>query len=91
VIRISDRTVIATVPTNDHPCGIEILPNGEYVYVSAYSAGCVDIIRTSDNQRVGSVGVGATPDFMAMQPDSRRVYVACRRDAGVKVIGFPAE
>jgi YVTN family beta-propeller protein len=88
VIRTSDNAVVGSIPVSSgRPCGLCALPDGRYVYVTNRDANCVDIIRTGDNTRVATVGVGSIPYGAAGLPDGSGVYVANRGNS-VSFIGY---
>jgi YVTN family beta-propeller protein len=89
VVRTSDNAVVDSIPlsSDGRACGLTVLPNGRYVYVTNRDANCVDIIRTSDNTVVATVGVGDIPYGAASLPDGSGVYTANRGNS-VTFIGY---
>jgi len=70
---------------------VTILPNGDYLYVSANSSSpfvpdSVYVIRTSNNTIVTSVGVGDYPHGVVALPNGNYVYVANYHSEDVSVI-----
>ena len=56
VIRTSDGTVIATIPTGqDAPNGIDITPDGRFAYVTAIFSDDVTVIDTSNNTLIDTI------------------------------------
>jgi YVTN family beta-propeller protein len=84
VIRLSDNTVVATLPCSGpttFPTDICVTPDGTHVYVLNYGDGTqanssVDVIRTSDNTIVHTTtNIGDNVQFITAAPDSAHVYV----------------
>jgi len=55
-------------------------------YVTNKSAGTVTVIDTTTNTVVGTIGVGASPDGLAMKPDGTRLYVSSTDGNTVTVV-----
>ncbi len=87
VIRLSDQSVVATVPLADPPGSLALLPNGEYLYISSYGFNSVTIIRTADFSVVKTVTTGYASSGLAVLPDGSAVYVSAMDEGCVRVIG----
>ncbi len=79
------HAVLDTIAACYDPLGGCALPNGDYVYMVG-RGGEVSVIRTSDNEVVASVSVGAYPCYAVATPDGEYVYVTCSDAASVDVI-----
>jgi YVTN family beta-propeller protein len=79
--------VTATVSRTKYIGNQAINPAGTYVYISDYAiSGTVDVLRTSDDSIVASVGVGGRPDEIVITPDNAYIYVSCGYTNVVSVI-----
>jgi len=87
VIRLSDQSVVATVPLADPPGFLALLPNGKYLYISSYGFNHVTIIRTADFSVVKTVTTGYASSGLAVLPDGSAVYVSAMDEGCVRVIG----
>ena len=75
VIRVSDHTVVATVPAGDGPNMVATTPNGLYAYVTNFLGSSVSVIRTTDNTVVATVPAGSFASGIAVTPNGAYVYV----------------
>jgi YVTN family beta-propeller protein len=91
VIDLSTRSTVTVVPTPDERThGIGMSPDGRFVFATNFSLGQVSVISTASNQLVQNVAVGASPNEVAVTPDSSRAFVTNQGDATVSVISIPA-
>jgi len=91
VIDILTNIVIATVDVkrglkSGNPEGVEVSPDGEFVYVTNFVGGYVSVIQTSDNTVLTTVDVDGEPSGLAVTPSGDFVYVASFLRGSVSVI-----
>ncbi len=81
-------SVIATISTGSGsgPVGIDVTPDGKYLYVACRGCSVVQVYRTSDNALVGSVTVGGGAYDVCILPNGQYAYVPNISDADVSVI-----
>ncbi len=79
--------VVGSVSTGIHGSGIDVLPGGGYVYVTAENADAVMVLDAVEEEHVCSIEVrGAS--WTRCFPDGSRVLVGCRpRDTAI-ALGF---
>ena len=75
VIDTGTNAVVGTIPVGTLPVGVDVSPNGAYVYV-ANGGGSVAIVSTTTNSVVASVPVGAFAYAPRVTPNGARLYVA---------------
>ncbi len=85
VIDLATNTVIATVPVPTVPRGIDITPDGQFVYVSVQEAHAAAAISTATNTVVASVPAGTRPTGMRVLPNGSRAYAVSQ--SSITVIG----
>jgi len=73
-------TIVAGIGTGINPSDIEVLPNGQYIYVTNYDDGDVSVISGSDHLLLGSMDVGNNPVGITALPNSQYVYVMVNGD-----------
>jgi YVTN family beta-propeller protein len=73
VVRTSDNTVVDSIRTGIRAVQVEVLPNGEYIYVSNID-NYVYAIRTSDNTKVDSIEVPANSGGLSASPNGELIY-----------------
>ena len=86
IVRVSDNTVMGTVPVGDHPLTVAVTPDGAFAYVANSVADTVSVIRTSDNMVISTVPVGIYPMDVAITPDGAFAYVTNYDSGDVSVI-----
>ena len=86
MIRTSDNTVTTTVPVGNGPFGLDVTPDGAYVYVANIFGNTVSVIRTSDNTVTATLSVGPSPVGVAATPDGAHIYVAIQDADNLSVI-----
>jgi YVTN family beta-propeller protein len=103
VIKLQDRLkIVKTINLAIQPSGIAITPNGRYVYVTNYNTlyagsnftkltpggGTVNIIDTRTNEVIApTISVGHSPNYVAISPNGKFVYVTNFTSNTVDVIG----
>lgn len=61
--------------TGLYPSDIEVLPNGQRIYVTSYDDGTVRVIDCSNNSPMGDISVGTEPIGVTALPNSQYVYI----------------
>lgn len=86
VIRLSDRTVIATIPVGSEPYGLAAVTISgiTYVYVANTGSNTVSVINTSTNTVAATIEVGVKPYYVAAI--GSKVYVTNSLSNTVSVI-----
>jgi YVTN family beta-propeller protein len=69
-------SVITTVPVGDLAVGVDVTPDGAFVYVAAWTGSLVSVISTATNTVVASPMVGSSPNSARIFPNGTRAYVA---------------
>ncbi|MEO7138447.1 MAG: beta-propeller fold lactonase family protein [Gemmatimonadales bacterium] len=82
VIRVSDNSLMASVPVGHWPFGVAFAPDAEHVYVANILSHSVSVIRTSDNTVTATVPVGEDPHGVAVAPGGASVYVTNHASSG---------
>jgi len=81
VVDLNSNSIIgAPIEVGLAPAALAISPNGQYVYVVNYEdgnpgTGTMDVIRTSDNTVVATIGGFFGPFAIALTPNGRYAYV----------------
>ena len=72
------EVIVARVPVAgiDHPHGIQVDPEGRFIYVTGEKNGRVGVLDLRSNRMVHVYPVGEEPDVLAMDPVRRRLFVA---------------
>ncbi len=106
VVDLSSNTIVATITLGIQPSGIAITPDGSFAYVSNYSTvyngagftdltasqGTVSVIETKTNTVVSQiVGLGLSPDAIAISPNGQFAYVTNYSSNTVSIIALPSE
>ncbi|HXW97629.1 MAG TPA: beta-propeller fold lactonase family protein, partial [Gemmatimonadales bacterium] len=65
-----------SVMVGANPYGIDITPNGNFVYVANKDSNTVSVINTSTLTRVANIAVGSAPWGVRVTPNGSFVYVA---------------
>jgi YVTN family beta-propeller protein len=79
-------TVIAKISTASGPVGIDVTPDGRFLYVACRGQRLVQVYRTSDNTLVGSITVGGGAYDVCILPNGLYAYVPNISDRTVSVI-----
>jgi YVTN family beta-propeller protein len=68
-------TMLVGIGTGNNPSDIEILPNGNRMYVTNYDDGNLSVISVPDHLVLGSVQVGNNPTGITALPNGQYLYV----------------
>ena len=64
------------IPVTRAPGSVAVAPNGKFVYVANRGAGVVTVVDTASNKAVAEIQVpDGPPQYLAVAPDGRRLYV----------------
>jgi DNA-binding beta-propeller fold protein YncE len=74
VIELASRAIIATIPTNAFPQGVEITPDGSQLWVTYPLGASVDIFDTLTNTRVTGLNIGQSVD-VAFNSTGTHAYI----------------
>ena len=105
IVDLSTNTLINNVLVGIQPSGLAITPNGKYAYISDYntlyngpmftlltsSQGMVEIIDVKTQKVIAPIiGVGLSPDKIAISPNGQFAYVSNYVSNTVSVISLPS-
>jgi YVTN family beta-propeller protein len=91
VIDLAKRSTVAVIQTPDAENeGVNVTPDGKFVFATDFSIGEVSVLSTATNQIVANVKVGDEPNESAFTPDSRHAFVTNQGDTTVSVISIHA-
>ena len=83
VLRASNSTVLATIPTGDEPRSVALDPNNNFAFVANAAGSSVTVIKIVDATVANFTTVidwtlktGAEPWDIDISPDGKRVFVA---------------
>lgn len=104
VVSLSSNTIVGTITLGIQPSGIAITPDGSFAYVSNYSSlyngmgftdltssqGIINVIDLQTNTLAAPIiGVGFSPDAIAISPNGQFAYVTNYSSNTVSVIALP--
>jgi YVTN family beta-propeller protein len=72
--------VVSNFSTGIMPADIEVLPNGQRIYVTNYDDGTVRVIDGTNNLPMGDISVGTGPIGVTALPNSQYVYIMLFED-----------
>jgi YVTN family beta-propeller protein len=75
--------VVSNFGTGIDPYDIEVLPNGQYIYVTNYDDGTIRVIDGSSNSPMGDISVGLEPMGVTALPNSQYIYIMLNGDDAV--------
>jgi YVTN family beta-propeller protein len=73
IVGFPDTTVVG-IGTGNNPADIEILPNGNLIYVTNFDDGNVSVISSPDHLVLGSIEVGNNPIGILALPNGQYLY-----------------
>ena len=76
----------ASLPVGANPTGMELSPDGRFLYVVNSSSGDVSVIDAWAFTELGRVRVGVNPQKVALSPDGSRVFVTNKGSDTVTVL-----
>lgn len=74
------------LPVGANPCGMELSPDGRFLYVANSGAGDVSVIDAWTFQEMGRIRVGVNPQRIAITPDGSKVFVTNKGSDNVTVL-----
>jgi len=77
---------IATAAVYRSPVAVAVSPEGDAIYISDKTAGCVVVIDTASGERIREIPVAGEPNGLAISPDGKTLYVAQRKAGSVAVV-----
>jgi YVTN family beta-propeller protein len=90
VIDLTTHSTVTVIPTPDtRNFGVEVTPDGRFVFATDFLLNEVSVISTATNQIVANVPVGTTPNDIAITSDSSKAFVTNQGDTTVSVISIP--
>jgi YVTN family beta-propeller protein len=72
--------IVSNFSTGIMPTDIEVLPNGQRIYVTNYDDGTVRVINGTNNSPMGDISVGTGPIGVTALPNSQYVYIMLFED-----------
>lgn len=75
VVDIALEAIIATIPVQEFPEGLEISPDGSRVYAGNRDSNTISVISTQSNTVIETVNVGLYPHDIAATRDGKYLYV----------------
>ena len=82
----SSGFVTDSVMVGNTPYGIDVTPNGQFLYVADLDSNTVSVINTGTLTRVATIAVGTRPWGVKVTPNGQFVYVANSGSNTVSVI-----
>lgn len=76
----------ASLPVGANPTGMDLSPDGRFLYVVNSSSGDVSVIDAWAFTELGRVRVGVNPQKVAISPDGTRVFVTNKGTDNVTVL-----
>jgi uncharacterized repeat protein (TIGR01451 family) len=73
-------SILAQIPTGDHPMGLAVVTTSNKIYASNLEGGSVTPIRGSDHTALPDIPVGVMPAKAAADSGDARVYVSLFRE-----------
>lgn len=69
-----------------NPCGMELSPDGRFIYVANAGSGDVSVVDAWTFQEMGRVRVGVSPQRVAITPDGSKVFVTNKGSDNVTIL-----
>lgn len=76
----------ASLPVGANPTGMDLSPDGRFLYVVNSSSGDVSVIDAWTFTELGRVRVGVNPQKVAISPDGSRVFITNKGSDSVTVL-----
>lgn len=68
------------------PLAVVISPDGETLYVSDKTAGCVAVLDAAAGKKIGEVAIAGEPNGLALSADGKTLYVAQRKANSIALV-----
>jgi YVTN family beta-propeller protein len=75
VLDLSDTKEIAKVPLDKTPRGLDLSPDGKWLYFTVAGVDAVLVLDTATNQIVGQIATGVSPHVALFAPDGQLALV----------------
>lgn len=85
-INLSTGIPEKALPVGANPCGMELSPDGRFLYVANSGSGDLSVIDAWTFQEMGRVRVGVNPQRVAITPDGSKVFVTNKGSDNVTVL-----
>jgi gliding motility-associated-like protein len=86
VIKVSNHSVVTTIPVGKYPCAVAVSRDGTKVYIANQRSNNLSVISASTNSVSGTISSGSnSPIAVAVSPDGRRLYVVNLNSNSVSV------
>ena len=69
-----------------NPCGMELSPDGRFIYVANAGSGDVSVVDAWTFQEMGRVRVGVSPQRVAITPDGSKVFITNKGSDNVTIL-----
>jgi YVTN family beta-propeller protein len=90
LVDLARRSTVTVIPTPDAEIlGVNVSPDGRFVFATDFGLGQVSIISTATQRVVANVPVGTKPNEVAFTPDSKKAFVTNQGDTTVSVLALP--
>ncbi|MDP6544039.1 MAG: beta-propeller fold lactonase family protein [Phycisphaerae bacterium] len=73
-------------PVYRSPLSVAVSPDGETLYVSDRTAGCVTVLDAIAGKKIRDVAIGGEPNALALSADGKTLYVARRKANSIALI-----
>ena len=90
VLTLGTCLTAAAAPAYRSPLAVAVSPDGNTLYVSDKTAGCVTVIDTTAGKAVADIPIAGEPNGLALSPDGKTLYVAQRKAHAVAVVDTAA-
>lgn len=75
VLDLTDMKEIAKVPLDKTPRGLDLSPDGRWLYFTVAGIDAVLVLETATNQIVGQIATGVSPHVALFAPDGQAALV----------------
>ncbi|MGM9998973.1 MAG: beta-propeller fold lactonase family protein [Candidatus Bruticola sp.] len=74
------------LPVGANPCGMELSPDGRFLYIANAGSGDLSVVDAWTFQEMGRVRVGVSPQRVAITPDGSKVFVTNKGSDNVTIL-----